>query len=49
MKKPKPAAELRNMIATARREIAKVPGANKQIGMTARLDAEERRLGLRKP
>jgi hypothetical protein len=40
----KSASELRAMISAARREIAKVPGANKQIGMTIRLDAQERRL-----
>jgi hypothetical protein len=47
--KPKPAAELRSMIKEARREIAKVPGQLKQAGMSARLDAAEKRLGLRKP
>jgi len=48
-KKPKPASELRAMIAQARREIAKVPGAHKQIGMELRLQQQEKRLVLRKP
>jgi hypothetical protein len=48
-KKPKPAGELRAMIAEARRNIATVPGAMKRTGMEMRLQAQEKRLFGSKP
>jgi hypothetical protein len=44
-KKPtKSAAELRDMIAAARRNIAAVPGALQRTGMELRLQQQEKRL-----
>jgi hypothetical protein len=45
-KPTKAAAELRAMIAEARRNIAKIPGALQRHGAEMRLQAQERRLGL---
>jgi hypothetical protein len=45
----KSASELRAMIKEARRQIALIPGALQQQGRELRLQAQERRLGLRKP
>jgi hypothetical protein len=42
--KPKSAAELRALIAEARRHIATVPGALQRTGMEMRLQQQERRL-----
>jgi hypothetical protein len=51
MKKPTPksAAELRSLIAEARRNIATVPGALMRTGMELRLQAQEKRLFGKKP
>jgi hypothetical protein len=44
-KNPKPASELRSMIAEVRRTLPLLPvGYHKQKGMELRLDAAERRL-----